>query len=56
MTTTCSIHTKFFHDTCSECNKEYAELKGLHKIDLDDDKPGNIATNKDKKTSTTRTT
>jgi alpha-D-ribose 1-methylphosphonate 5-triphosphate diphosphatase PhnM len=44
MTTTCSIHTKFFDDTCTECKKEYAELKGLHKIDLDDDKP-----NKDKK-------
>jgi flagellar motility protein MotE (MotC chaperone) len=37
-TTTCSTHTKFFDNTCDECKKEYAELKGLHKISLDDRK------------------
>jgi hypothetical protein len=25
---TCGIHTKFFEDACTECKKEYAELKG----------------------------
>jgi hypothetical protein len=26
--TTCSIHTEFFDDLCSECKEEYNELKG----------------------------
>ena len=30
--TICCIHTNFFDDTCTECRKEYAELKGLHKV------------------------
>jgi hypothetical protein len=30
--TICCIHTDYFDDTCTECRKEYAELKGLHKI------------------------
>src|SRR5919202_2378008 len=30
--TICSIHTNFFDDTCAECRKEYAELKGLYEI------------------------
>jgi hypothetical protein len=38
--TTCCIHTKFFDDTCTECRKEYAELKGLHEINnMNDYKP-----------------
>jgi hypothetical protein len=40
--TTCCIHTKFFDDTCTECRKEYAELKGLHEINnMNDYKPDN---------------
>lgn len=40
--TTCCIHTKFFDDTCTECRKEYAELKGLHEINsINDYKPDN---------------
>jgi hypothetical protein len=30
--TICCIHTNFFDDTCAECRKEYAELKGLRKV------------------------
>jgi|SRR5919199_3518553 hypothetical protein len=30
--TSCCIHTNFFDDTCTECRKEYAELKGLRKV------------------------
>ena len=30
--TICCIHKDFFDDTCTECRKEYAELKGLHEI------------------------
>ena len=30
--TICCIHTNFFDDTCTECRKEYAELKGLRKV------------------------
>ena len=32
----CSIHTKFFDDTCIDCKKEYAELKGLHRQKMND--------------------
>jgi hypothetical protein len=35
--TTCCIHIKFFDDTCTECRKEYAELKGLHEINNPND-------------------
>jgi hypothetical protein len=31
----CAIHSDFFNDTCEECKKEYAELKGLDKSYLD---------------------
>src|SRR5919197_4642325 len=48
MTTCCSIHTKFFDDTCIECRKEYAELKGLHEIKMNDKKPGNNTSNNKK--------
>jgi hypothetical protein len=30
--TICCIHTDFFDDTCTECRKEYAELKGLRNV------------------------
>ena len=30
--TICYIHTNFFDNTCTECRKEYAELKGLGKV------------------------
>ena len=30
--TVCCIHKNFFDDTCTECRKEYAELKGLYEI------------------------
>jgi hypothetical protein len=29
---TCGIHTKFFDDACTECKKEYAELKGIENL------------------------
>ena len=35
--TICSIHTNFFDDICTECRKEYAELKGLHEINNTND-------------------
>ena len=34
--TVCCIHKNFFDDTCTECRKEYAELKGLHEINNTD--------------------
>jgi hypothetical protein len=34
---TCFFHTKFFDDTCTECRKEYAELKGLHEVNNTND-------------------
>ena len=30
--TICCIHTNFFDDTCTDCRKEYAELKGMRKV------------------------
>jgi hypothetical protein len=45
MTTICSIHTKFFDETCTECKKEYAELKGLDEINTEDYKADNNAIN-----------
>jgi hypothetical protein len=38
---TCGIHTKFFDDACTECKKEYAELKGVHRINMNDYKSNN---------------
>jgi hypothetical protein len=36
--TICCIHKDFFDDTCTECRKEYAELKGVHEIsNIDND-------------------
>ena len=35
--TVCCIHKNFFDDNCTECRKEYAELKGLHEIKKNDD-------------------
>lgn len=26
----CTVHPDFFDDTCAECKKEYADLKGLN--------------------------
>jgi hypothetical protein len=43
--TVCCIHTNFFDDTCTECRKEYAELKGLHEIKDDDDDDSNTTRN-----------
>jgi hypothetical protein len=45
---TCSIHTKFFDDACTECKKEYAELKGLHGINMNDYKSNNNSNNNKK--------
>ena len=30
--TVCCIHKNFFDDSCSECRKEYSDLKGLREI------------------------
>jgi Rps23 Pro-64 3,4-dihydroxylase Tpa1-like proline 4-hydroxylase len=53
MTTICNIHTKFFDETCTECKKEYAELKGLDEINIKDyykaDNNANINNNNNKK-------
>jgi hypothetical protein len=51
--TVCCVHKNFFDDTCIECRKEYAELKGLHEINNNDDgnnttrnyKPANSSNN-----------
>jgi hypothetical protein len=42
--TVCCIHKDFFDDTCTECRKEYAELKGLHEI-TNNDNDNNTTTN-----------
>ena len=34
--TVCCIHKNFFNDTCTECRKEYAELKGVYEINNND--------------------
>jgi hypothetical protein len=39
--TVCCIHKNFFDDTCTECRKEYADLKGLHEINNDDNDNNN---------------
>jgi hypothetical protein len=33
--TVCDIHFDFFNETCVQCKKEYAELKGLNESYLD---------------------
>lgn len=33
--TVCAIHFDFFNETCVQCKKEYAELKGLNESYLD---------------------
>jgi hypothetical protein len=33
--TVCVIHIDFFNETCMQCKKEYAELKGLNEPYLD---------------------
>ena len=43
--TVCCIHKNFFDDTCTECRKEYADLKGLHEINNDDNDNDNTTRN-----------
>ena len=28
----CSVHTRFFDDNCSECKREYSEMKGISNL------------------------
>jgi hypothetical protein len=45
----CAIHIDFFNDTCEECKKEYAELKGLDKSYLDNYDKSKIDKKQEKK-------
>jgi hypothetical protein len=47
--TGCAIHINFFDDTCSECKKEYAKLKGLNEAHLDNDNKSKTEKNRQKK-------
>ena len=47
--TGCAIHINFFDDICSECKKEYAELKGLSEAHSDNDNKSMIDKNREKK-------
>jgi len=47
--TGCAIHINFFDDTCSECKKEYAELKGLNEAHSDNDNKSTTYKNLEKK-------
>jgi hypothetical protein len=41
----CHIHTKFFDDDCTECKKEYTELKGLDRTNMNDYKSNDNSNN-----------
>jgi hypothetical protein len=47
--TVCCIHKNFFDDTCTQCRKEYADLKGLHEINNDDNDNDNDNTTRNYK-------
>ena len=47
--TGCAIHINFFDDRCSECKKEYAELKGLNEAHSDNDNKSMTDKNQEKK-------
>jgi hypothetical protein len=51
--TVCCIHKNFFDDTCTECRKEYADLKGLHEINNDDNDNNNNNTSRNYKPAAT---
>lgn len=47
--TVCVIHMDFFNETCMQCKKEYAELKGLNEPYLDKYDKSKLKKNREKK-------
>ena len=47
--TVCVIHIDFFNETCMQCKKEYAELKGLNEPYLDKYDKSKLKKNREKK-------
>ncbi|HJT49013.1 MAG TPA: hypothetical protein VJ729_12595 [Nitrososphaeraceae archaeon] len=50
--TVCCLHKDFFDDSCTECRKEYSELKGLREINNNDVDNGNNTTRQYKSANT----